>query len=335
VKSTVRALKLDQSPWVGLYALTLAGQWFAAVARWILVYIALELVRLITGWPIPSNPIALAFAFAPLVVSLLAVLCPPLIEPLDGRWWEITSGGRPPEDDEREAFDRALSELQDIDPNLRAPRHWFVAEAPGSNAAAYAASMQVERGLLESPYAAAVIAHELGHLRTSDARVSSALNLLALTRTGKPVLWPVWSLPFRWFWWLACGQAVMALTGHAWEMYWRTREYAADEYAARLGQGPALASSLEIDSLPYEQPIPRMRFSRATHPYTKPRIARLRTPLQQGGLAPVVALPDALEALRPATDRADTEATDRAARAPVKPASDYDRLLQRLGANFG
>ena len=101
MKSTVRALKLDQSPWVVLYAVTLAGQWFAAVARWLLAYIALELVKLLTGWPIPSNPIALAFAFAPLVVSLLAVLCPPL----DGRWWEISSGGRPPEQDEREAFD--------------------------------------------------------------------------------------------------------------------------------------------------------------------------------------------------------------------------------------
>jgi Zn-dependent protease with chaperone function len=335
VKSTARALKLDQAPWVALYAVTLAAQWFAAVARWLLAYIALELVKLITGWPIPSNQIALAFAFAPLVVSLLSVLCPPLIAPLDGRWWEISSGGRPPEDDEREAFDRALSELQDVDPNLRAPRHWFVAEAPGSNAAAYAASMQVERGLLESPYAAAVIAHELGHLRTSDARVSSALNLLALTRTGKPVLWPVWSLPFRWFWWLACGQAVMALTGHAWEMYWRTREYAADAYAARLGQGPALAMSLEQDSLPYEQPIPRMRFSRATHPYTKPRIARLLTQPEQAGAAASVAVSDAPEAPVSMTALIDTETADRSPSAPVKPSSDYDRLLQRLGANFG
>jgi Zn-dependent protease with chaperone function len=69
----------------------------------------------------------------------------------------------------------------------------------------------------------------------------------------------------------------MWLTGNAWEMYWRSREFAADEYAARRGQGLALARSLHEDSLPYEHAIPRMRFSRATHPYTKLRIERLRT----------------------------------------------------------
>ena len=87
---------------------------------------------------------------------------------------------------------------------------------------------------------------------------------------------PLWSLPFRGLAWFASGQAVLWFTGNAWEMYWRSREFAADEYAARLGQGPALAKSLEHSSLPYERSIRRMRFSRATHPYTKPRIAKLR-----------------------------------------------------------
>jgi Zn-dependent protease with chaperone function len=62
-----------------------------------------------------------------------------------------------------------------------------------------------------------------------------------------------------------------------WEMYWRSREFAADAYAARLGQGPALARALENDAMPYDRPIPRMRYSRATHPYTKQRITKLRT----------------------------------------------------------
>lgn len=92
-----------------------------------------------------------------------------------------------------------------------------------------------------------------------------------------PTLYPLWSLPFRGLAWVASGQAVQWLTANPWETYWRSREFAADQYAARLGQGPALATTLEHDSLPHERSIRNMRFSRATHPYTKPRIAKLRT----------------------------------------------------------
>jgi hypothetical protein len=170
------ALKAAQTVGVVLYAITLAGQWFAAVVRVLSAYIILALIALITGWPIPSSWIALGIGFGPLIVSLLALLIPPLIAPLDGRWWEISSRGRPPEQDEQEAFERAIEELREYHPKLRVPRHWFVADA----------------------------------------------------------------------------------------------------YAARLGQGPALARALEYDAMPYDRPIPRMRYSRASHPYTKQRIARLR-----------------------------------------------------------
>lgn len=171
---------------------------------------------------------------------------------------------------------RLRYQLREIDPGLRVPKHWFVAEEPGHNACAYAATMCVDRGLLESPYAAAVIAHELGHLNTSDARLTSALNLLLITPMPTPTPLPLWSLPFRGLAWLATGQAVLWLTGNAWDAYWRNREYTADQFAARLGQGPALATSLEHGSLPYARSIRGMRFSRATHPYTKPRITKLR-----------------------------------------------------------
>ena len=261
---------------IGLYAITLAAHWFSAVARYLILSIVLGLIGLLTGWPIPVNTIALVLALAPLAISLLAVICPPLIAPLDGRWWEISTGGRPPEQDEHEAFQEAFHALQEIDPRLRPPRHWFVAEESGQNAAAYSSSLRVDRGLLESPYAPAVIAHELGHLRTTDAHLTSALNLLLIIPMDTPILHPLWSLPFRGLAWFASGQAVQWFTANAWETYWRSREFAADQYAARLGQGPALARTLEHGSLPYERSIRNMRFSRASHPYTKPRIAKLR-----------------------------------------------------------
>ena len=87
----------SQSPGVLLYALTLAGQLLAGAARALLASITLGIVHLLTGWPIPAGPIVLVVALAPLVVSLLSVICPPLIAPVDGRWWEIASGGRTPE----------------------------------------------------------------------------------------------------------------------------------------------------------------------------------------------------------------------------------------------
>jgi Zn-dependent protease with chaperone function len=265
----------SQSAGLALYALTLAAHVLSALARGLITFIVLGLTGVLTGWPIPDNTIAVVVAFAPLGVSLLSLLCPPLIAPIDGRWWEMSTGGRPPEHDEIQAFEEAFGELKQVDPGLRPPRHWFVAEEPGYNAAAYASSMRVDRGLLESGYAAAVIAHETGHLRSSDAHLSSALNLLLLKPMDTPELWPIWSLPFRGLAWVASGQAVTWFTSNAWEMYWRSRESAADEYAARLGQAGALADSLSYDSLPYERSIHRMRFSRASHPYTKPRLARL------------------------------------------------------------
>ncbi len=144
---------LSQSAGLALYAVTLAAHALSAIVRALITYVVLALAGLLTGWPVPANTIALLVAFAPLAVSLLSLPCPPLIAPIDGRWWEMSTGGRPPEQDEREAFERAFGQLQQADPKLRAPRHWFVAEEPGCKAAAYAASLRVDRGLLESPYA--------------------------------------------------------------------------------------------------------------------------------------------------------------------------------------
>jgi Zn-dependent protease with chaperone function len=258
-----------------LYTTTLVGQLFSALVRVLSSYIILALLALITGWPIPSNTLALVIGFGPLAVSLLALIIPPLILPIDGRWWEISSGGRPPEQDEREAFDDAIGQLQEVDPDLRVPRHWFVAEDPDRNAAAYAKTMRVDRGLLESPYTAAVLAHELGHLNSSDGRLSSAIRLMLIAEIPTPTIRPLPSLPFRGLAWIASGAAVLRFMDNPWEMYWRSREFAADQYAARLGQGLQLSLHLESEALPYERPIHRMRYSRATHPYTKSRIARL------------------------------------------------------------
>ena len=63
-------------------------------------------------------------------------------------------------------FEDALSVLSQADPGLRPPRRWFVLDEQSVNAAAYADTLLFTRGLIESGYLEAVLAHELGHLNT-------------------------------------------------------------------------------------------------------------------------------------------------------------------------
>jgi Zn-dependent protease with chaperone function len=282
-----RALKGTHVPGLGVYAITLACQFPGAFARGLIVEVTLGLAVFLTGWSFPVELIALLVAFGPLVLSLLVVVCPWVACPVAGRWWEMNEGGRPPEQDELEAFEHAIAVLQLEDETLRPPKHWFVAEDAGLNVSVYADSLCLTRGLLESPTAApAYISHEYEHLRSGDGRLTCALDVLALWDMEPPQMRPLRSLPFRGLLWLASGQAALWLLGNAWETYWRSREYAADEYTIGVGQGPAFARSLRSHALPYERPMRRMRFSMATHPYTKPRMTRL-----EGGAEPADVTP--------------------------------------------
>jgi Zn-dependent protease with chaperone function len=71
---------------------------------------------------------------------------------------------------------------------------------------------------------------------------------------------------------LTSGGLSVRLTRPLWAAYWRRREFAADAYAARLGQGPALADYLERHLL-LDFAAPYM--DGREHPYTELRIERL------------------------------------------------------------
>ena len=107
----------------------------------------------------------------------------------------------------------------------------------------------LNRSLFESGFLEAVLAHELGHLNSMDARVSVAVNRLAgparataaLRRnqstaflTGRSFPFPI-SLVILVIRGCAGGLATDAMVP-AWSAWWRLREYVADSYAARLGQ---------------------------------------------------------------------------------------------------
>ncbi len=61
-----------------------------------------------------------------------------------------------------------------------------------------------------------------------------------------------------------------------WGVYWREREYIADQYAASLGQAEDLVEFLELHALIHDQPVPWLWLTEHTHPPTALRIDRLR-----------------------------------------------------------
>jgi Zn-dependent protease with chaperone function len=252
----------DLNPgWILLYAVTWALQWFCASCRFVLADGVLALLDLITGWGWPVNIPSVLIGFGPLAISLAT-----LVLPLGGWWFQQQSGGRRPSERERAVFEAAFEQLRAVDPQLRGPRRWFVVDDPEPNASAYADTLMVTRGALESPSFPAVLAHELGHLNTSDARVTAALYRMT-TPPREPM-----EFPFRLIAFLVNGRAAMALVRTPWAIYWRRREAVADSYAARLGQGQALADYLDAHAVAGDLPAPFKGFGDTSHPWTEHRI---------------------------------------------------------------
>jgi Zn-dependent protease with chaperone function len=251
--------------WLALYGVTLALQLICVIARAMAAYAVLWVSFKVAGWSTgPVNVIVSVIAYGPLALSVVT-----LISPLGGWWWEQQSGGRPPSERERMSYQDALETLKSADPQLRAPRRWFVLDAPELNAAAYADTLMLSRGLLESAHLPAVIAHELGHLNSSDARLTAALH--RMTTAPRKEL----GRGFRTLGLLVSGGVVMQATQAPWAAYWRSREHQADLYAARLGQGQDLAQFLEINALENDLPVPFMWLTETSHPFTEHRIDRL------------------------------------------------------------
>ena len=255
----------DLNPgWILLYGLTWALQVLCGWARSLVAALVLLILAWVAGWDLPVKELALAIGFGPLFVSLAT-----LILPLGGWWFQQQMGGRRPSERERAVFELAFAELREADPQLRAPRRWFVVEDPEPNACAYADALMLTRGILDSPSFPAVLAHELGHLNSSDARVSAAVYRITT--------WPrqPQRFPFRLIAYLTSGRAAMALVKAPWAAYWRRREAVADSYAAGLGQGASLADYLDTHALDGDLPIPFKDFGESSHPWTEHRIEEL------------------------------------------------------------
>ncbi len=251
--------------WPALYAVTFGLAFLCGWLRSLAVALVLLILQLFTIWfwdlRLPVKMLALIVGFGPLVVSLAT-----LVLPLGSWIWQQALGGRRPSEREQAVLDAALAQLREADPGLRAPGRWIVVDSEETNAAAYANAIAVTRALLDSSTPQATIAHELGHLNSSDARVSAAVNRLIIPPRDPVVpIFPILG-------WLLSGRAALSVMSVPWAMYWRRREGFADAYAARLGQGPGLADFLEGGA---DAPTPWKGFGTSTHPWTEHRIDAL------------------------------------------------------------
>lgn len=278
------ASSLHVATGLGLYLLTLTGEVvLGASVRWLLTYLGASALGAIVPLGPDAGQLAWLAALLPLGWSLLG-----LTFPGRGFLWTRRVGARRPSADETMAIEDARQLLLGFDPSLRGSHVVYVLDDPLPAAAARGRSMILTRGLLESESVAPVLAHELGHTRSLDGRLTEALNRLELwsgpleprcgvqarstVDDGRDGLLPICA---RWTFRLAAGGRAERLLSPLWAAYWRGREYAADAYAASLGLGEDLALYLADQELPFDAPQRRLPFNRAEHPPVALRIERL------------------------------------------------------------
>ena len=119
-------------------------------------------------------------------------------------------------------------------PPLRRPHSWKVRDADqGMQSRWIGLALVTDKGLLMSRHFPPLLAHELAHASSFDLLTRSLCAVLP------PLRWSLFALlgvP------LACGPLLLH---PVWMKYWRGRVFAADEYAARLGQRHALKRALD------------------------------------------------------------------------------------------
>jgi Zn-dependent protease with chaperone function len=251
--------------WLLLYLATFALQVPCAAIRGFVAYPVIWLLFKLLGQPTTLvHLIALVIGYGPLAISLAT-----LVLPLGSWWWEQQAGGRSPSEREQLVYQDALAQLRNADPGLREPRRWFVLDEEIENAGAYADTLMVTRGLLDSGYLEPVLAHELGHLNTSDGRLTAALCRITTPPRGQ-VHRGLKTISF-----LATGAIGMWPLRAAWGAYWRSREHHADHYAAHLGQASTLGEFLDERRALIDLPVPFIWLSEHSHPPTEHRVDRL------------------------------------------------------------
>jgi Zn-dependent protease with chaperone function len=279
---------LSAATGVCLYLLTLAGEVVLGVStRWLLAYLGALALGAIVPLGSDAGQLAWLAALLPLGWSVLG-----LAFPGRGFLWTRKVGTRCPSTSETIIIEDAWRMLRGVDSGLPQATRVCVLDDPLPWAAARGRTVVLSRGLLESDAVPAVLAHELGHTRSLDGRLTEALERLEPwgdplapiePRTGAgaraaraPDRGGLVLGCARWALRLAGGGCAERLLSPLWCAYWRRREYAADAHAASLGQAEDLARHLSDMELPFDAPHRRLLLNRAEHPPVALRIERLQ-----------------------------------------------------------
>lgn len=278
-----------------LYLLTLAIEvLLGASTRWLLVYLGAAIVGELLPLGLSPEEWAWVAALTPLLWSILGFLLP-------GRgWvWGRRLGIRRPSAEEAAAINDAFDLLRGVAPELPTARGYAVLDDPLPFAAVRGRIVILSRAVIECDALAAIIGHELGHANTLDGRLTEALNRLSvwddplslLPTDGEgrgevvsdpdprgAVPWALMQSLAR----LTGGSVGLRLLGPAWSAYWRSREYAADSYAASLGQAEDLACYLRDQEQALDLPATGI-FNERPHPPVALRIERLLEESNWGG----------------------------------------------------
>jgi Zn-dependent protease with chaperone function len=274
-----RAISPGEISGLTLYLLTLCVEAILGLpVRWLLAYLGATIVGAVFPLGLGAEQVAWLTALAPIAWSLMA-----LVLPGRGWIWARRLGARRPSAAEAAALDDAFALLASADPGLADLPLCHVLDEPLPEAAVRGGALILSRALLEADPLAAILAHELGHAESLDGRLTEALDRLALWED--PLALPpaaredsrgalTWALA-RWTLRLAGGSLPQRLLAPLWAAYWRSREYAADAYAASLGQAQDLACHLADQELVLDAPQPGLLFKASQHPPVALRIERL------------------------------------------------------------
>ncbi len=154
--------------------------------------------------------------------------------------WYMLGARKSPSAQEIQRFEEVFGTLRKMRtmilaaPYLRQPPVWRVRDdAQGMRLRYVGPVLIVDRALLFSPQFGPLLAHELAHVNSFDMPVRALYALFP---------------PLHWCLLALCGLPLgggKLLLYPFWLAYWRSRVYAADEFAARLGQQHALKRALD------------------------------------------------------------------------------------------
>lgn len=278
----------DQAMGVVLYAVTAALEALVAGgARFVLGYGVAVVLGVLGVVSVDAMALGVWAAVLPVLYSVVGVGYP-----LRGRLWRWRIGAREPVGQEAERIEDAVAVLSGSGGESLPEFECYVIDEVWPMAMTRGRAVVVSRGLVELDDLAAKLGHELGHVASLDGRLTEGLHRLQLwsdpLREGtgaaeSPGMESALRGPggfvfgiLRWLVRLAGGGDVRRVFGATWAWYWRRREFAADAFAARLGQAQALRGYLEDVELAVDAPQRGSSRGQFDHPYVAERIDRLR-----------------------------------------------------------